>query len=63
MITIELLTLATIAAIVLLVTLKGWPVIVGAVLIWGLIRWYQVYHPYCGWPRNPAGPINVPPTA
>lgn len=64
MITLELLTLAAVAVVVLLVTLKGWPFLLGAILLWGLAHWYYSNQFRCGPFRAPSGPtVDVPPTA
>ena len=61
---IEIITLAAVAVVTLVITLKGWPVIVGAVLLWGIVRWYQIHSVRCPMPGTPPEPtINVPPTA
>ncbi len=64
MLTLELLTLASIAVVVLLVTLKGWPVLLGVALVWGLFHWYQNGLSTCRFRRPPEGPtVDVPPSA
>ena len=61
---IEIITLTTVATITLVIALKCWPIIVGVVLIWGVVRWYQIHSHHCPMPGTPPGPtINVPPAA